>query len=128
MYVTISNQSPAFLLSVLIHFCFLMFFLDVFVADGRPIQRLDPNHPSLMAFDVVYNWEGVQEDDLRMAIMAMFVLSLLVLGFVVGYITCIYDRDAGGWDVAKNKGTGKPQQTTSVSGSRGGVYMKSNTQ
>ena len=79
-----------------------MFFLDICVVDGRPIQRLDPNHPSLMAFDVVYNWEGVQEDDLRMAIMAMFVLSLLVLGFVVGYITCIYDRDAGGWDVAKN--------------------------
>ena len=79
-----------------------------------------------MAFDVVYNWEGVQEDDLRMAIMAMFVLSLLALGFVVGYITCIYDRDAGGWDVAK-KGKAQQQHSTTT-GSRGGVYVKNNTQ
>jgi hypothetical protein len=32
---------------------------------GHPIQRFDPTHPSLTAFELVYQWEAVQEDDLR---------------------------------------------------------------
>ena len=32
---------------------------------GRAAQRFDPKHPSLTAFELVYQWEAVQEDDLR---------------------------------------------------------------
>jgi len=80
--------------------------------DGRPIQRLDPNHPSLTAFDVVYQWEAVQEDDLRVGILAMFLLTLAALVGTVVYISCTYDRDAGPGKGAK----ARPQD------SRGGMH------
>jgi hypothetical protein len=63
-------------------------------SDGSPIQRLDPQHPSLTAFDLEYRWEAVQESDLRLGVVAMFVITLLLLCFLVGYITCTYDRDS----------------------------------
>ena len=81
-------------------------------SDGRPIQRLDPNHPSLTAFDVVYQWEAVQEDDLRVGILAMFLLTLAALVGTVVYISCTYDRDAGPGKGAK----ARPQD------SRGGMH------
>ena len=64
-------------------------------SDGRPIQRLDPNHPSLTAFDVVYQWEAVQEDDLRVGILAMFLLTLAAVAATIVYVTCTYNRDPG---------------------------------
>jgi hypothetical protein len=33
---------------------------------GHPIQRFDATHPSLTAFELEYQWEAVQEDDLRL--------------------------------------------------------------
>lgn len=45
---------------------------------GPRIKRLDPSHPSLTAFEIVYSWESVQEDDFPFAIQVMFCLALLV--------------------------------------------------
>jgi hypothetical protein len=37
----------------------------------------------------------VQESDLRLGVVAMFVITLLLLFFLIGYISCTYDRDVG---------------------------------
>ena len=111
-------------------FCLSIFSSRFHATDGRPIQRLDPNHPSLTAFDVEYQWEAVQEDDLRIAILVMFVITLLLVGFSVGYITCTYDRPdpvstAG---AAKGKTSVKPNQSNNSgmmrASSGAGIYAK----
>jgi len=54
-----------------------------FTIYGPRINRLDPTHPSLTAFDIVYQWESVQEDDFPFAVHVMFVLSLCAIAVVL---------------------------------------------
>ena len=47
--------------------------------DGPKIPKLDPSHPSLLAFEAIYTWEGIQEEDYAVAIRVMFTSSIVIL-------------------------------------------------
>lgn len=61
--------------------------------DSAPIQRLDPNHPSLKAFEIVYKWQGTQDDDISLGVYALFVMSLIVFILLYTMVTNSYYDD-----------------------------------
>lgn len=61
---------------------------------GPNIQRLDPNHPSLTAFEIKYKWESVQEDDFPFAITVMFSTSLLIVLVITTYVWNSYNSNS----------------------------------
>jgi hypothetical protein len=60
--------------------------------DGPPISRLDPNHPSLTAFEIEYKWRPIQDQDIEMGIYALFLLAVF---FLFGLVTwTIYTHES----------------------------------
>eukprot|EP01041_Mallomonas_annulata_P002380 gene2380-4624_t len=51
--------------------------------------------PAVEAFDIVYRWRGVQEEDLSLGVGVMFTLTLLCLLLVSCFVTSTYDGDGG---------------------------------
>lgn len=44
---------------------------------GSPMQRPDPTHPALLAFELQYEWRAAAQEDLAAGVGAMFALALL---------------------------------------------------
>ena len=62
-------------------------YYSYFFVVSPPIHRLDPHHPSLTAFEIVYKWQGTAEDDASLGIYTLFILSLTF--FIILYITVL---------------------------------------
>eukprot|EP01040_Poterioochromonas_malhamensis_P010785 gene10785-11756_t len=43
---------------------------------GSQLSRIDPTHPTLRGFELVYTWENVQEEDIALAIQVLFASDL----------------------------------------------------
>lgn len=50
-------------------------------------MKLDPSHPSLTAFDIIYQWESEQEIDFAFTITVMFTTTVII---VLGIIALIW--------------------------------------
>lgn len=87
-------------------------------ADAPPIVRLDPSHPSLMAFDIAYRWKAVHDSDLRIGVVTMFISTLLLLVLLICYVFYTYDRDIATpkmSDHGSNSNIRRPQGPTAAS-------------
>ena len=62
---------------------FYLTFIDYLWIDGPRIPIIDPSHPSLTAFNVVYKWESVQQDDLPLTITVLFSLGVIFVIFLM---------------------------------------------
>ena len=94
--------------------------------DGNPIQKLDPSHPSLTAFTMVYEYEAIHDNDRPVAILTMFILTIIIFIYLVIYISCTYDRDS---KIKESRGVPQRNQrvnnssSSSYSGNRAGMYV-----
>ena len=59
--------------------------------DGGKIARLDPEHPSLTAFEIVYKWRGVSGEDFSMGVFIMFILCLVSLVLLSVFVYANYE-------------------------------------
>jgi hypothetical protein len=55
------------------------------------MQIVDPTHPALRGFEIVYRWESVQEEDFGSGVIVMFTASLI--GFVVLFTLVICNSE-----------------------------------
>lgn len=46
------------------------------------IQRLDPSHPSLHTFEIVYKWNQLADEDTRLGILVLFILTVISIGSI----------------------------------------------
>lgn len=59
---------------------------------GREIQRLDASHPSVVGFEMVYQWVQADDTDFSSGIFEMFLMSLLCGFVIIGMVLC-YEGD-----------------------------------
>ena len=57
---------------------------------GKEIQRLDPNHPSLVGFEIVYQWRAADDTDFSSGIFEMFLMAL-IFGTAIVFLAVVYD-------------------------------------
>lgn len=58
---------------------------------GPRIARLDADHPSVTAFEVVYQWKGVDGEDFAMGIFLMFLIGIITLILITTFVCCFYE-------------------------------------
>lgn len=84
-------------------------------SDGPRIDRIDPLHPALRGFKLLYRWESVQEEDMDLAkglLLTMTFGALLVICFqVYSHVEReMKDEAAVSSGGSSGKGKGKGQQ------------------
>lgn len=57
---------------------------------GKEIQRLDPSHPSLVGFEIVYQWRAADDTDFSSGIFEMFLMAL-IFGTAIVVLAVVYD-------------------------------------
>jgi len=62
---------------------------------GREIQRLDPDHPSVVGFELVYQWVTADDTDFSSGIFEMFLMSLLFGFVIISMVLCIDELPGG---------------------------------
>jgi hypothetical protein len=84
---------------------------------GKEIQRLDPDHPSVVGFEIEYVWRAAEDADFSSGIFEMFLMTLI---FGVGLICLVlcYDPALTATRAANKTGPGKPKRISAVSGRR----------
>ena len=75
---------------------------------GPRIARLDADHPSVTAFEVVYQWKGVDGEDFAMGIFLMFLIGIITLVLLTTFVCCFYEP------VSKHSRSGPTSEKASV--------------
>ena len=57
---------------------------------GKEIQRLDPNHPSIVGFEMTYQWRAADDTDFSSGIFEMFLMAL-IFGSVIFFLAYVFD-------------------------------------
>ena len=78
----------------------------------------DVSHPSLTSFEIVYKWEGEQEDDLAIGITTMFLVSL----FAFIWITCAVMKEYDDTNEMLMKKQTKDRRSINISKSKGSGF------
>lgn len=61
---------------------------------GPRIARLDPSHPSLTTFEIIYKWDAVQEEDLASGLVTMFIVVIVGLIPIVWSVISSFNHRA----------------------------------
>ncbi len=69
---------------------------------------MDPNHPSLTGFEIVYHWKNAEEMNFSMGVFAMFSLTLLISVTLIVMIMCATDKGS----VSLSTGSGTRNKRT----------------
>lgn len=90
------------------------------------IQKLDPSHPSLHSYEIVYNWHPILDDDVIFGVKSMFIIGLVVLFALFIKIIPIHHistrKKAIGFDRVDR--SGKERANTTTRGGAGFYYKK----
>ena len=91
------------------------------IAYSKEIQRLDPSHPSLHSFEIVYEWSAVEEEDVATGVLVMFTSALLALGVLTYIIVTNNDGRlaAGGYKKKDDASAQTKKQRPDLSGNAG---------
>ena len=96
------------------------YYSHYYYLDGnRPLSDL--SHPSLTSFEIVYKWEGEQEDDIAIGITTMFVVSL----FAFIWITCAVMKEYDDTNEMLMKKETKDRRNANISKSKSGFSTSS---
>ena len=80
--------------------------------DGPQINRFDPSHPSLTAFEIDYVWEPVNENDLSRGLLTLFSGSIFFAAVLI-FVSVSFTNDRSEKVKAKSNmsGSGRPTVT-----------------
>lgn len=87
------------------------------IIDGAKIQRVDPTHPALRGFEIVYEWESVQEEDFGLGVIVMFMSAVLSM-FVM---LCLVLNDKNVMGASSNTTASVKSKRDGTKGLGGGV-------
>lgn len=51
-------------------------------------MKIDPTHPALRGFELMYMWESVQEEDFALGVITMFVCTIIGFGLLFCLVLC----------------------------------------
>jgi len=91
------------------------------------IQKLDPSHPSLHSYEIVYKWHPILDDDVVFGVKFMFSIGLVVLFTLFVVVVPVHNRGMSkkvkqSERVDRSNISGKERTTTTRSGA--GFYYK----
>ena len=89
------------------------------------IQKLDPSHPSLHSYEIVYKWHPILDDDVVFGVKFMFIIGLIVLFVLFVTVIPIHNRNvskkSNSFDRVDRSGKERANTTTR---SGAGFYYK----